>query len=93
MVVVAGLVFMGLTLPSAYLRARMNFAGHTGRLPLTLYQLYLLQVFEKVNQFNGVYKAALYALFLRSFRRAVCLLLRGGLRSACCTRREAVTTV
>ena len=93
MVAVAGLVFMGLTLPSAYLRARMNFAGHTGRFPLTLYQLHLMQVFEKVNQFNCVYKVVLYALFLPSFRRAICLLVKAVLRSRCCRPRPPVTTV
>lgn len=93
MVVVAGLMFMGLTLPSAYLRARMNFAGHTGRFPLTLYQLHLMQVFERVNQFNGVYKVVLYTLFLRSFRRAICYLAKAVIRSSCCRQRQPVTIV
>nr|KAG5711204.1 hypothetical protein BaRGS_004848 [Batillaria attramentaria] len=66
----AGLVFMALTFPSAYLRARINFSEQRGRAPLTMYEIHLMQVFEQIVLFNGVYKIPMYLLFLRTFRKA-----------------------
>ncbi|XP_076445925.1 uncharacterized protein LOC143283564 [Babylonia areolata] len=96
MCIVMGLGFIALTLPSAYLRARMSFAEQEGRFPLTTYEIHLMQVLEKVNQFTGLYKVLLYLLFLSSFRRALLALLRNVCLSRCCRcrrHRQFVTTV
>ena len=93
MCVVMGVVFIALTLPSAYLRARMSFAEQKGRFPLTQYEIQLMQVLEQVNQFTGVYKLLLYVALLPSFRRAVLRLFKSALTSQCCPRRQPVTTV
>lgn len=89
MVMVAGLVFIGLTLPSICLRAHISFAENHPSLLVR----HLMQLFEKINQFNGVYKVVLYTLFLRSFRRAVWFSLKNIFLSRCCRKREPVTTV
>ncbi|KAL8614984.1 hypothetical protein ACOMHN_029727 [Nucella lapillus] len=93
MCVVMGLVFIALTLPSAYLRARTSFAEQEGRFPLTIYEIHLMQVLEKVNQFTGLYKILLYLLFLSSFRRALLASLRSFFLCRCCKRRQFITTV
>lgn len=93
--IIAGVIFMALTLPSACLRARADFAPQTERgFPLTDYEQVLMRVFEQVVLFNGVYKVFLYASMLRNFRRAVLHMCKACVRRSRPARpRPSVTTV
>ena len=81
--IVAGLLYIGLMLPSVYIRSQMQFGERRGPFP-TPREAELMKLFEQIVRFNAIYKFFLYVLLLKSFRRALKLLF-----TRCCRPKRS----
>ncbi|XP_071114163.1 uncharacterized protein [Haliotis cracherodii] len=79
--VICGIMYVGLLMPSVYIRAKLSFTSV--RKPL---DFQLMGLFENLAKFNAVYKFFLYVIFLGSFRRGLVALF-----SLCCVSRRRRT--
>ncbi|XP_067674991.1 uncharacterized protein [Haliotis asinina] len=80
--VICGVMYVGLLMPSVYLRAKLSFTS--ARRPI---DFQLMGLFEHLAKLNAVYKFFLYVLFLRSFRKGLVALF-----TLCCVSRRRRTS-
>lgn len=76
LVVVAGLIFIALILPSSIFRAKQYF---TELARPSVHDMEVMMFTEEVVKFNSVYKIFLYLAMLKSFRRGLLHLCKHGL--------------
>ena len=85
--IIVALVFIALTFPSCFVRARVSFSTTKDIFRPTEYEIHLMKVFEKIFQLNGIYKFFIYFTVIPSFRIALFHHMKNVFRRTCSYRQ------